>query len=80
LQQFQDWYLQAIVTPTATKWGLKEEYSYISPSLARFPNGCQQVRLARAAGFGDAVHYPLAGGMMGVLAIAKPDLNSPSEE
>jgi demethylmenaquinone methyltransferase/2-methoxy-6-polyprenyl-1,4-benzoquinol methylase len=50
---------------------LTEEYAYISPSLERFPTGEEQVKLAHQAGFVNAIHYPIAGGMMGVLVVTK---------
>ena len=56
----------------AKRYGLTEEYAYIMPSLERFPTGTQQVRLATDAGF-TAVHYPISGGMMGVLVVTKPE-------
>ncbi|AFY78862.1 MAG: bifunctional demethylmenaquinone methyltransferase/2-methoxy-6-polyprenyl-1,4-benzoquinol methylase UbiE [Hydrococcus sp. C42_A2020_068] len=68
---FQQWYLQTIVVPTARRFGLTEEYAYISPSLERFPTGIEQIKLAYEAGFARAIHYPIAGGMMGVLVITK---------
>lgn len=71
MQTFQDWYLQTIVVPTAQSFGLTEEYAYISPSLERFPTGVEQVKLAQDAGFVNAVHYPIANGMMGVLVVTK---------
>jgi len=71
LQTFQRWYLRSIVTPTAARWGLSEEYAYINPSLERFPVGEIQIQLARQAGFTSTIHYPLAGGMMGVLVLTK---------
>ncbi|MEM6591836.1 MAG: bifunctional demethylmenaquinone methyltransferase/2-methoxy-6-polyprenyl-1,4-benzoquinol methylase UbiE [Cyanobacteria bacterium P01_C01_bin.73] len=64
---FQQWYLQNIVVPTADSFGLRSEYAYISPSLDRFPQGRAQMALAVQAGFSHAVHYPILGGMMGVL-------------
>ncbi len=67
--QMQQWYLDHIVVPLATAWGMKEEYAYISPSLDRFPTGKEQAALALAAGFANATHYPIFGGMMGVLVI-----------
>ncbi len=72
LRQFQQWYLDTIVVPRAKSLGLEQEYAYITPSLERFPNGKQQVELAHHAGFSRATHYPIAGGMMGVLVIRKP--------
>lgn len=71
MQAFQQWYLQAIVVPTAEGWGLTAEYAYINPSLERFPTGREQVTVAHRAGFGQAVHYAIAGGMMGVLVVTK---------
>lgn len=71
LRAFQQWYLDTVVVPIAERLGLTEEYAYISPSLDRFPTGQEQVELARQAGFADSIHYPIAGGMMGVLVITK---------
>ena len=71
VKQFQQWYLANIVVPTAERFGLSEEYAYISPSVDRFPSGKRQVELAKEAGFSKAIHYPVAGGMMGVLVASK---------
>lgn len=71
VRQLQEWYLANIVVPAAREFGLTDDYAYIAPSLERFPAGDEQVRLARSAGFGRAVHYPLAVGMMGVLYLSK---------
>ena len=72
LRTFQQWYLASIVVPAARELGLTEEYAYIAPSLDRFPTGVEQVELSYQAGFAHAVHYPIAGGMMGVLVVTKP--------
>lgn len=71
MQAFQQWYLANIVVPTAEDLGMKEEYAYINPSIERFPTGKEQVKLAQAAGFADSIHYPLMGGMMGILVLTK---------
>ncbi len=71
VSQFQQWYLETVVVPTAQRFDLSEEYAYIGPSVDRFPPGSQQVALAKAAGFSQAVHYPIAGGMMGILVTTK---------
>ncbi|MGB3238425.1 MAG: bifunctional demethylmenaquinone methyltransferase/2-methoxy-6-polyprenyl-1,4-benzoquinol methylase UbiE [Geitlerinemataceae cyanobacterium] len=71
MQGFQDWYLQTWVVPAAARFGLTEEYAYIRPSVERFPTGKVQVELARQAQFRHAVHYPISGGMMGVLVATK---------
>lgn len=72
-EQFQRWYLEALVVPTAQNMGLTDEYAYIGPSVDRFPTGPEQVKLAYQAGFGQAVHYPIAGGLMGVLVVSRYD-------
>lgn len=71
LRQFQSWYLAQQVVPIAQDLGLREEYAYLAPSLDRFPTGREQVALAQAAGLRSAKHYPIAGGMMGVLVAQK---------
>lgn len=71
IRQFQQWYLDTIVVPTADRLGLTDEYAYISPSLDRFPQGQTQVMLAVQAGFSQAVHYPILGGMMGILVATR---------
>jgi demethylphylloquinol methyltransferase len=71
MQLFQEWYLANIVVPTAEDMGLKAEYAYINPSVERFPPGSEQIKLARTVGFSQAVHYPLMGGMMGILVLTK---------
>jgi demethylphylloquinol methyltransferase len=48
-----------------------DEYAYLNPSLDRFPTGTEQVKLGLAAGFSHATHYPIAGGMMGILVLTK---------
>ncbi len=71
VKQFQQWYLDTIVIPTAERCGLTEEYAYIGPSVDRFPIGSKQIILAKEAGFHQAIHYSLIGGMMGVLVAQK---------
>lgn len=71
VRRFQQWYLDNVVVPAARRQGVTEEYEYIAPSLDRFPTGSAQVELAQAAGFSRVVHYPIAGGTMGVLVIKK---------
>ncbi len=63
--------LENVVVPVARAAGVAAEYEYLVPSIQRFPTGRQQVALARAAGFASAVHYELAGGLMGVLVATK---------
>lgn len=67
LRQFQEWYLENLVVPSAERLGVREEYAYINPSIERFPLGPDQVDMARNAGFVQATYYPLALGLMGML-------------
>lgn len=69
IRALQQWYLDNLVVPIATNFGVKEEYAYISPSLDRFPIGREQVELAQQVGFTEITHYPIANGMMGVLVV-----------
>jgi len=71
VKAFQNWYLEAIVVSTATRFGMTDEYAYIAPSLERFPTGETQVNLAKQVGFSTVTHYPIAGGTMGVLVAQK---------
>lgn len=71
VRAFQQWYLDNVAVPTATRFGMTEEYAYIAPSLDRFPTGSEQINLAKAVGFSAVTHYPIAGGTMGVLVASK---------
>ncbi len=71
IRRFQQWYLDRIVVPKAAQLGMTDEYAYLNPSLDRFPTGTEQVALGLAAGFSQATHYPIAGGMMGILLLTK---------
>lgn len=71
MQTFQEWYLANIVVPTAEDMGMKEEYAYINPSIDRFPTGEKQIAMAKSAEFSAATHYPVMGGMMGILVLTK---------
>lgn len=68
---FQRWYLEKIVVPTAQRYDMTEEYAYLMPSVDRFPIGAEQVKLGLEAGFTTAQHYPIAGGIMGILVLRK---------
>lgn len=71
LQIFQKWYFEAVVVPVAQIFNLTDEYAYLHPSIERFPTGTEQVKMAQDAGFSKATHYPITGGMMGVLVVEK---------
>jgi ubiquinone/menaquinone biosynthesis methyltransferase len=63
----QAFFLERLAVPAAEARGVGDEYRYLRPSIQRFPPGREQERLARAAGFAEATHYPIAFGLMGVL-------------
>ncbi|KAG6556510.1 hypothetical protein Mapa_001836 [Marchantia paleacea] len=69
--EIQGFMLDNVVVPVATYFGVQEEYAYLKTSIARFPLGAEQERLAANEGFSKAVHYELAGGLMGVLVVTK---------
>lgn len=71
IRQFQDWYLDNIVIATAEGYGFTEEYAYIGSSLEQFPSGKKQIHLGLEAGFSDVIHYPILGGLMGVLVLTR---------
>jgi ubiquinone/menaquinone biosynthesis methyltransferase len=71
MRRFQQWYLDSIVIPKATNLGMMDEYAYLNPSLDRFPSGPEQVKLGLETGFSQAIHYSIAGGMMGILVLTK---------
>jgi demethylmenaquinone methyltransferase/2-methoxy-6-polyprenyl-1,4-benzoquinol methylase len=71
MQVVQQQYLEQLVVPVARHYGVEKEYAYIFPSLQRFPTGTQQRAIALDIGFSTAVHYAIAGGMMGVLVAQK---------
>ncbi|WP_399238155.1 bifunctional demethylmenaquinone methyltransferase/2-methoxy-6-polyprenyl-1,4-benzoquinol methylase UbiE [Synechococcus sp. CS-1328] len=68
-QVFQRLYLRRLVVPLARQLGLEEQYAYLETSLARFPSGPEQERLAQRAGFSLARHRTMAGGQMGLLQL-----------
>ena len=69
LARFQRFYLRRVVVPAARSVGLDDHYAYLEASLARFPSGPEQERLARAAGFSQVAHVPIAAGLMGLLQL-----------
>ena len=66
---FQRTYLRRIVVPVASRIGLADHYAYFEQSLERFPDGPAQQQLALDAGFREAFHRPVAGGLMGLLMV-----------
>jgi demethylmenaquinone methyltransferase/2-methoxy-6-polyprenyl-1,4-benzoquinol methylase len=66
---FQRFYLRRLVVPAASSIGLSDQYAYLESSLRRFPGAMEQESLARAAGFRQVRHRPLAAGLMGLLEL-----------
>jgi demethylphylloquinol methyltransferase len=67
----QNFFLETLVVPAARRRGLEDEYAYLRPSIKAFPQGRQQERLARAAGFAAARHEEVEFGLMGCLVVQK---------
>ena len=66
---FQQTYLRRVVVPVASRAGLGDHYAYLEDSLKCFPDGPAQQQLALDAGFREACHRPVAGGLMGLLTV-----------
>jgi demethylphylloquinol methyltransferase len=65
-------FLERLVVPEAEKYGMREQYAYLRPSVHAYPPGRELERMATAgAGFAYARHYPLAFGMMGCLVATR---------
>lgn len=75
MPNFQQWYLQTLVVPTAQNFGRTEEHTYINPNLERFLLRIKQVKLAYQTGFTHAVYYLIAIEVIGVLVAIKWDNN-----
>lgn len=69
LKQFQAWYLENLVVPTAEQYGLREDYAYLMPSLERFPPPQELIQSSLEAGFSHATAYPIAAGLMMILVL-----------
>jgi demethylmenaquinone methyltransferase/2-methoxy-6-polyprenyl-1,4-benzoquinol methylase len=67
--RFQQAYLRRVVVPAARRVGLEQHYAYLEASLARFASGPRQELLAQRAGFAQARHRSLSGGLMGLLEL-----------
>ncbi|XVE92382.1 hypothetical protein REPUB_Repub01dG0092400 [Reevesia pubescens] len=68
---FQEWMIDNVVVPTATVYGLAEEYKYLKTSIAEFVTGKELEKLALDAGFSHARHYEIGGGLMGNLVATR---------
>jgi len=71
ISSFQRLYLDNIVVPAASEFGVRDEYAYIMKSLEDFPTGPEQEQLALSAGFSTARHHRVSFGLMGCLVVTK---------
>jgi demethylphylloquinol methyltransferase len=68
-EQFQQWYLTSVV-PQLGRWlKLEAEYTYMAPSLERFPKGAEQIQTALEQGFKRAIHRTVEQGAIGFLIV-----------
>ncbi|EFJ27545.1 hypothetical protein SELMODRAFT_96041 [Selaginella moellendorffii] len=67
----QGWMLDNVVVPVASQFGFREDYEYLKESIENFHTGQELEKIAAQAGFSKAVHYEIAGGLMGVLVVSK---------
>ncbi|UPR01973.1 2-phytyl-1,4-naphtoquinone methyltransferase [Chloropicon primus] len=72
INRFRNFCLDAFVVPAATLCGLREEYAYLKPSIADYPDGSTLVTLSMEdARFTQAEFQEIAGGLMGALVLRK---------
>ncbi|OAY69990.1 2-phytyl-1,4-beta-naphthoquinone methyltransferase, chloroplastic, partial [Ananas comosus] len=71
ISSFQNWVIDNAVVPLASRYGLAEEYEYLKGSIAEFLTGKELENLAKHAGFSEAKHYEIAGGLMGNLVATR---------
>ncbi|XP_042497897.1 2-phytyl-1,4-beta-naphthoquinone methyltransferase, chloroplastic-like isoform X2 [Macadamia integrifolia] len=62
-----EWMIDNVVIPVASGYGLAEEYTYLKSSIREFLTGRELEMLALEAGFSNAKHYEIGGGLMGNL-------------
>ncbi|CAN0893132.1 2-phytyl-1,4-beta-naphthoquinone methyltransferase, chloroplastic [Linum grandiflorum] len=68
---FQEWMIDNVVVPVATGYGLADEYEYLKSSIREFLTGKELEELATNAGFSNATHYEISGGLMGNLVATR---------
>lgn len=67
----QEWMIDNVVVPAATRYGVAEEYKYLKRSIQEYLTGKELEQLALLAGFSDAKFYEIAGGLMGNLVATR---------
>ncbi|KAJ8494184.1 hypothetical protein OPV22_015905 [Ensete ventricosum] len=71
VNMLQEWIIDNVVVPTATEYGLSQEYKYLKTSIAEFLTGKELEKLAKEVGFSKAKHYEIGGGFMGNLVATR---------
>ncbi|KAK3144310.1 hypothetical protein QOZ80_4AG0311330 [Eleusine coracana subsp. coracana] len=71
----QSWMIDNVVVPLASGYGLAEEYKYLKSSISQYLTGEELEKLAIEAGFSQAKHYELGGGLMGNLVVTRDALS-----
>ncbi|PSR84830.1 2-phytyl-1,4-beta-naphthoquinone methyltransferase [Actinidia chinensis var. chinensis] len=67
----QEWMIDNVVVPVATGYGLEKEYKYLESSIQEFLTGTDLEKLALEAGFANAKHFEISGGLMGNLVATR---------
>ncbi|KAL3501162.1 hypothetical protein ACH5RR_035611 [Cinchona calisaya] len=67
----QEWMIDYIVVPVADSYGLANEYRYLKSSIKEFLTGEELEKLASEAGFSNAKHFEIGGGLMGNLVAVR---------
>lgn len=67
----RDWIIDSVVVPTASVYGVAEEYKYLKSSIQGFITGRELEKLALESGFSKAKHYEIIRGLMGNLVATK---------
>ncbi|KAI9111830.1 hypothetical protein K1719_017520 [Acacia pycnantha] len=62
-----EWFIDNVVVPVASGYGLSEEYRYLKSSIREFLTGKELEKLALEVGFSSARHYEINEGFMGCL-------------
>ncbi|CAL9114533.1 unnamed protein product [Musa acuminata var. zebrina] len=71
VNMLQEWIIDNVVVPTASEYGLSQEYKYLKTSIDEFLTGKELEKLAKEVGFSKAEHYEIGGGFMGNLVATR---------
>ncbi|CAL9173184.1 unnamed protein product [Musa hybrid cultivar] len=71
VNMLQEWIIDNVVVPTASEYGLSQQYKYLKTSIDEFLTGKELEKLAKEVGFSKAEHYEIGGGFMGNLVATR---------